>query len=248
MGRGSSKAGGGGGGGGSANDAANATTMNDAEAWALVQQENLTPAQAKAVKDYISNTNFDGNGHSLSQTMNYLADQGVDLNTATAAEINRKYGTFLSDSDVAQMRTVDRELNSAMHPLGRPTILERGAHDDMLKDTFGINDYSQMSLPQLQNALVGKAYKNTANLSTAYDKNKNPFTSPSSPVSGGREVIYNMKVGSGTNVVFGAKRQSEVIIGKGTNFRITGVSYSGKMAYPRSGSPRQQIIIDVETF
>lgn len=230
------------------NDSANATVMNDAEAWALVQKENMTAAQSRAVKDYISNTDFDGNGHSLSQTMNFLTDQGVDFNTATAAQINGQYGTYLSDSDVARMKNVSSELESAMHPIGRPTILERGAHDDMLRDAFGINDYSQMSLSQLQSALVGKAYRNTSNLSTAYDKNKNPFTSPSSPVSGGREVIYNMKIGSGTNVVFGAKKQSEVIIGKGTNFRITGVSYSGKTAYPRNGKPRKQIIIDVETF
>ena len=60
--------------------------------------------------------------------------------------------------------------------------------------------------------------------------------------------MFNMKVGKNTKVLFGAKKQSEVIIGKGTQFKITGVKYSGKTATPRMGASKRQIVIDVETF
>ena len=237
-----------GGGSGKASDSSLATIMTDEEAYELVENEHLTSEQKMSVEDYISNTDFDGQGHSLSQTMNYLTDQGVDFEKATASEINDKYGILLTDSDVARMRTVSRELDSAMHPLGRPTVLERGAHDDLLRDQFGIDDYSSMSESQLKSRLVGQAFQNTSHMSTAYDPNKNPFTSKTSRVSGGREVIYNIKAGSDTKAVFGAITQSEIVIGKGTNFRITDVRYSGVTAKPRGKASRPQIIVDVETF
>ena len=72
--------------------------------------------------------------------------------------------------------------------------------------------------------------------------------SSSSGVSGGREVVYNIKAGANTKMIFGAKAQSEIVLAKGTRFRITGVQYTGNMAYPRNGSPVKQIQIDLETF
>ena len=227
-----------------------AAVMTDAQAQALrdLQDSAYDASTTAAVKMYISNTDFDKQQHSLSQVMNYLESEGVDLATANLAAINKQFGLRLSAGDLASMQYTSAYMGRAVHPLGQDTILQRGAHDDLLRQAFGIKDYSKMSQAQLQSALVGKTFKNTSYMSTSYDMKKNPFLSSSSGVSGGREVVYNIKAGKNTSVLFGAKSQSEVIIGKGTDFKITGVRYSGKTATPRGGSYKPQLIIDIETY
>lgn len=233
-----------------ANVPVSAAVLTDAQAQNLRDQQDSSydASTTAAVKMYISNTDFDKLGHSLSQTMNYLESEGVDLATANLAAINKKYGLHLTASDLYSMQYTSAYMGRAVHPLGQDTILQRGAHDDMLRQSFGISDYSTWSQAQLQQFLVGRTFKNTSYMSTSYDVTKNPFLSSSSGVSGGREVIYNIKAGKNTNVLFGAKSQSEVIIGKGTDFKITGVRYSGKKATPRGGSYKPQLIIDIETY
>ena len=257
MGRGSSGIGAGGGGVGGTGFTAvlpnvplNAKVLTDQEAQDLrdEQDSQYDASTTAAVKMYISNTDFDHQGHSLSQVMNYLESEGVNLQTANLAAINKQYGLRLTQSDLASMQYTSAYMARAVHPLGQAAILQRGAHDDLLRQAFGISDYSKMSQAQLQGALVGKTFKNTSYMSTSYDPKKNPFLSSSSGVSGGREVVYNIKAGSNTKVLFGAKSQSEVIIGKGTDFKITGVHYSGKTATPRGGSYKPQLVIDIETY
>ena len=257
MGRGTSKAGGGSGGAVLSTVAANvpnvptnATVMSDAQADALRKQQDsmYDPNTTAAVKMYISNTNFDGQGHSLSQTMNYLEDNGVDLNNATVRQINSQFGLNLNARDLASMQYTSNIMDVAGHALGQDTQLQRGAHDDMLRNVFNISDYTKMSESQLQSRLVGQKFSTTSNMSTSYDVNKNPFLGSGSGVSGGREVVYNIKAGANTKVLFGAKSRSEVIIGKGTNFQITGVHYTKQTATPRGGRSKPQIQIDIETF
>lgn len=253
--RGGRRAGGSGGGGGSAlqtgNVATNAVVMTDADAQQLrAQQDSSYDANTTAaVKMYISNTNFDGKGHSMSQAMNYLLDNNADIN-ASAATINAQLGTNFTENDMASMRWANSYMQSAAHPLGRDTMLQRGAHDDLLKNAFNISNYQKYSDSQLQQMLVGKTFQNTSFMSTSYDINKNPFLSSQSGsgVSGGREVVLNIKAGKNTNVVFGARKQSEVVIAKGTDFRVTGVRYTGKTVSPRGGSSKRQIVIDIETY
>ena len=227
-----------------------ATVMTDTQAQQLRDQQDSSydASTTAAVKMYISNTNFDGQQHSLSQVMNFLESEGVDLSAANLAAINKQFGLHLTPNDLASMQYTSSYMGMAVHPLGQDTILQRGAHDDLLRQAFGIKDYSKLSQAQLQSTLVGQTFKNISYMSTSYDMKKNPFLSSSSGVSGGREVIYNIKAGKNTNVLFGAKNQSEVIIGKGTDFKITGVRYSGKSATPRGGSYKPQIIIDIETY
>lgn len=243
----------GGGGGGtltSNNVPTNATALTDAQADALRQQQDsqYDANTTAAVKMYISNTNFDGQGHSLSQTMNYLLDEGVDLNNTPLSQINSKYGLRLTPRELASMQYTDNYMQIATHALGKDTLLQRGAHDDMLKNTFGISDYAKMTQAQLQQRLVGQSFQNTSYMSTSYDINKNPFLGSGSGVSGGREVVYNIKAGANTKALFGAKKQSEIILDKGTKFKITGVQYSGKTATPRGRGSRPQIVIDIETY
>ena len=257
MGRGSSGIGAGGGTAAAAPSTAfvpnvplSAKVLTDQEVKDLREQQDSAydPSTTAAVKMYISNTNFDGQMHSMSQVMNYLESEGVDLSTANLAAINRQFGLRLTPSDLNSMQYTSSYMAKAMHPLGVDTILQRGAHDDMLRQLFGIKDYSKLSQAQLQNQLVGKTFQNNSYMSSSYDTSKNPFLSSSSGVSGGREIIYNIKAGKNTKVLFGAKKQAEVIIDKGTDFKITGVHYNNKTATPRGGSYKPQLVIDIETY
>ena len=261
MGRGSSKSGGGGGGKAQqadnnqqqptppvANSPQNAKAMTDQMAQTIRNQEDAAydANTTAAVKMYISNTDFDNQGHSLSQTMNYLLDNGVDLANADAKSINKQYGLKLSDADIASMQYTYTRMNSAFHPIGSSVKLQRGAHDDLLVNTFGISDYTKLSEKQLQSQLVGKAFRNTSPMSTSYNIKKNPFLGGGA-ASGGREVVFNINAGAKTPMLFGAQKQSEVVLGY-TNWKITGVRYTGKTATPRGKMPRKQIEIDIETF
>lgn len=233
------------------NTVGNAVPLTDADAQQLRQQQDSAydPSTTAAVKMYISNTNFDGQGHSLSQAMNYALDNGVDFNDNLAA-INRKLGTRFTPNDIASMQYTDAYMQSAAHPIGKDIILQRGAHDDVLRGSFGIGNYGSMSEAQLKAQLVGKTFQNTSYMSTSYDISKNPFLSASSGsgVSGGREVVFNIKAGKNTRVIFGARKQSEIVIAKGTDFRISDVRYTGKTVHPRGGGSKRQIVIDIETY
>lgn len=241
------------GGGGGGNSPTNATAFTDADGIALRQQMNsvYTPRVEHARRKYISNTNFDGQKHSLSQTMNYLLDNGVDIDNATPNDlkkIKRQFGVSLGPGRLSQMQNTHKVMQTAYHPIGKDAKLQRGCHDDLLRNTFGISDYTTMSEKQLQRRLVGKAFKNTSPMSTSYDISKNPFLSPTAKASGGREVILNISAGKNTKMIFGARKQSEIVLADGTNWRITGVRYTGKTAHPRNGLPKKQIQIDIETF
>lgn len=82
-------------------------------------------------------------------------------------------------------------------------------------------------------------------MSTSYDGSKNPFN-PSAPNGGGREVVMNIKAGKDTKVVFGAKKQAELVVNKGTTMTITGIHFDGTYATPRNKGMRPRVIIDVE--
>ena len=228
----------------------NAVLLSDNDADQLRQQQDsmYDANTTSAVKMYISDTNFDQQGHSLSQTMNYLLDNGVDLNNPDLNAINKKFGLRLTANDIASMQYTDNYMAVATHAIGKDVILQRGAHDDVLRDKFGIADYSKMSEKQLKAQLVGQKFMTTSYMSASYDPQKSPFLDPSSPVSGGREVVYNIKAGANTKMLFGAKKQAEVILDRGTNFKITDVKYSGRTASPRNKGSRPQIIIDIETY
>ena len=180
--------------------------------------------------------------------MNYLLDEGVDLQNTPLSTINKQYGLNLNQRELASMQYTDSYMAVATHSIGQDVVLQRGAHDDLLKNTFGISDYSKMSESQLKAKLVGQGFQNTSYMSTSYDVTKNPFLGQGSAVAGGREVVYNIKAGANTKMLFGAKAQTEIIIDKGTNFKITDVRYTGKTATPRGGAYKKQIVIDIETI
>ena len=207
------------------------STMTDSEAAQIrADVDDMYDIDAKtAIKEYISKNPYDkalGQGYSISQDMNYRLDNGMKLDATEAY--------------------MDSEISRAMHNLGKDTILYRGAHQDILQG-MGIQNYDRMSEAQLKSALVGGVMTTKSYTSTAYDYQKSPFLSGS--LSGGREVIMNIKAKSDTQVVFGAKSQAEIIMNKGTSLRITDVKYTGRTASPRSSARNyKQIQIDCEVI
>lgn len=235
----------------------NYTQMTNADAQNLrdAQDSIYNGTVAAAVKMYISGANqnspaanIDGQGHSMSQVMNFLLQQGYDLDTADVASINKQYGLNISARNFAGIQYTNSIMSAGAHDIGKDTILVRGAHQDDLITNFGIMNYSNMSESQLQSRLVGATFSSASYMSTSYDANQSPFLGKGQ-LAGGREVVYNIKAGSGTKVLMGNKAQAEIIINKGTNFKITGVHYTGGIATPRgSGKALPVLQIDLETI
>ena len=230
--------------------------LSDQEAAQLRDQQDsmYNGTVTAAVKMYISGqpgtpaANIDGQGHSLSQSMNYLLENGVDLNTATVAGLNQQFGIKLSPRALASMQYTNSILDQGAHAIGKDITLTRAAHDTVLQTEFGIKNYDKMTESQLKQKLIGGTFNSKAYMSTSYDASKSPFLNSSTGVAGGREVIYRIKAGSNTKMLFGSKAQSEIIINKGTGFKITDVSFTGKTATPRMGGLKRQIVIDLETI
>lgn len=199
---------------------------NDAQKLRDDMEDIYDPDVTDAIKLYISDSNPNGDGFSHSQNLNYKLDNGMALN--------------------ATEKFIDDNIQAGMHSIGKDSQLVRYCHDDILKSA-GISDYTKMSDAQLQSALVGKTFKTTSYMSTSYDGKKNPFN-PSAVGGGGREVVMNINAGKDTKMVFGAKKQAEIVLNKGTNFKITGIHYDGTYATPRNSGRKPRVILDVETY
>ena len=204
----------------------NYTNMTDTDAQKLRDDvdSRYDPDVTDAIKLYISDSNPNGDGFSHSQNLNYKLDNGKPLN--------------------ATEKFIDDNIQAGMHDLGKDTNLVRYCHDDILQ-ACGIKDYSKLSDNQLQSKLVGTTLKTTSYMSTSYDGKKNPFN-PSSPNGGGREVVMNIKAGKNTKVVFGSKKQAELVVNKGTTMKIIGVHYDGSYATPRNKGYRPRVVLDIE--
>lgn len=199
---------------------------NDAQKLRDDMEDIYDPDVTDAIKLYISDSNPNGDGFSHSQNLNYKLDNGIPLN------VNEKF--------------IDDNIQAGMHSIGKDSKLVRYCHDDILRSA-GIADYTKMSDAQLQSALVGKTFKTTSYMSTSYDGKKNPFN-PSASGGGGREVVMNINAGKDTKMVFGAKAQAEIVLNKGTNFKITGIKYDGSYATPRNSGRKPRVVLDIETY
>lgn len=199
---------------------------NDAQQLRDDMEDMYDPDVTDAIKLYISDSNPNGDGFSHSQNLNYKLDNGMKLNPTE--------------------QFIDDNIQAGMHSIGKDSQLVRYCHDDILKSA-GIADYTKLSDAQLQSALVGKTFQTTSYMSTSYDGKKNPFN-PSAIGGGGREVVMNINASKDTKMVFGAKKQAEIVLNKGTNFKITGIHYDGSYATPRNSGIKPRVVIDVETY
>lgn len=214
--------------GGGGNVPLNVSAFTDADATQLRDDmdDRYDPDVTDAIKLYISDSNPNGDGYSHSQNLNYKLDNGKPLN--------------------ATEKFIDDNIQAGMHAIGKDTQLVRYAHDDILKQ-MGVADYTKMTDAQLQKQLVGLTFKTTSYTSASYDATKSPFA-PNAPMGGGREVIMNIKTGANTKVVFGAKKQAEMVLNKGTDFKVTGIHFDGTRANPRNGGSKPRVVLDIETF
>ena len=215
--------------GGGGNAVVNATAFDDNDAQNLVDAMDdvyTDPDFVDARKLYIANNNPNGDGFSIAQNLNYKLDNGIAL------DANEKF--------------VDDNIQFGMHALGKDSNLVRYAHDDILQG-LGIADYTKMTDKQLQSKLVGTTFKTTSYMSTSYDSKKSPFA-PNQPQGGGREVLINVKSGKNTKVIFGNQKQAEVVINKGTDFKVTGIHFDGTYATPRNKGSRPRVVLDIETY
>lgn len=199
---------------------------NDAQKLRDDMEDIYDPDVTDAIKLYISDSNPNGDGFSHSQNLNYKLDNGMPLNPTE--------------------KFIDDNIQAGMHSIGKNSELVRYCHDDILKSA-GISDYTKMSDTQLQSALVGKTFTTTSYMSTSYDGKKNPFN-PSAMAGGGREVVMKIKAGKDTKMVFGAKKQAEIVLNKGTNFKITGIKYDGSYATPRNAGRKPRVELEIETY
>ena len=201
--------------------------MSDADALKMMKSNQDAygdPDFVTAQKMYISSANVKGDGYSFSQNLNYKLDNNMKL------DANDKW--------------INDNLQSGMHSIGKNTNLVRYCHDDVLKQA-GVADYTKLSQAQLQSKLVGTNLKSSSYISTSYNSNKSPFH-PNASLGGGREVVMNIKASGNTKVVLGAKAQTEIILNKGTNLKITGVRFDGSTATPRNGKSKPRVVIDIE--
>ena len=206
----------------------NVSAFTDADAQQLRQDMDdiYDPDVTDAIKLYISDSNPNGDGYSHSQNLNYKLDNGMALNPTE--------------------KFIDDNIQAGMHAIGKDTTLYRYAHDDILK-AMGVADYSKMTDAQLKKALVGTTFKTTSYTSFSYDPKKSPFA-PNQPLGGGREVVIEAKVGKNTKVVFGAKKQAEVIGNKGNDYRVTNIRFDGTYATPRGKGTKPRVVLEIETF
>lgn len=206
-------------------------TDNEADTIRKMYDQHYNPDTAYAVKTYISNTQ-NAQGYSKSQTMNYKMDLEQDLNKT---EENMLY-----------------YMENYMHPLGKDSILQRGCHADFLERYLNIKNYDKMSEAQLKSALIGKNYQNKSFESFSYDVKKNPFLSSSAVNGGGREIEINLKAKRQTRVLFGAKNQTELVLGLAQRHVITNVYYkkdsNGNVMYatPRNSGRKPILVLEIE--
>ena len=213
---------------GSGNVPIKVSAFTDADAQKLRQDMDdiYDPDVTDAIKLYISDSNPNGDGYSHSQNLNYKLDNGLPLNPSE--------------------KFIDDNIQAGMHAIGKDTTLYRYAHDDILKQ-LGVADYTKMTDTQLQKALVGTTFHTTSYTSFSYDPKKSPFA-PNQPLGGGREVVIEAKVGANTKVVFGAKKQAEVIGNKGNNYRVTNIRFDGTYATPRGKGMKPRVVLEIETY
>lgn len=199
----------------------NATAMSTQEFMQGYNAQNPTQAQKSASYDYTS-ARATSTGYSMSQNMNYKLDTGQRLTSR-------------------EQRMLDG-MEQMQAPLAHDTVLHRGAHQNVL-EALGVQNYYNMSQSQLQRALVGREWTTKSLSSTSYSKSKSPFLS--GPLAGGREVVMKINAAKGTMATRVNPSQAEVVIGRNTNWRVTGVRYTGSSAYPR-GAGRSFPVVELE--
>lgn len=176
-----------------------------------------------AVLQYIRQ-DTDGNSKSPSQNMNHKLETGQKLTQNEAKMV--------------------KNLDKGMTPIGQDTVLYRADHAQDIMNKLGIKGWEKMSNAQLQAAVVGKVVTESKYLSTSTDTQSNPFITGAQ--AGGRSAMITFKTPGTTKAILGNPKQKEAVIARGSQWKITGVRFTGKMVYPKAGGAYPQIAFDAE--
>lgn len=205
------------------------------------QQQKLDASQQKAAANYLESKAERGSLYSHSQNMNYQM--------ATGQQLTGKY------------KQTHDGLMSAMHNIGYNLTLTRYDHDGMVNGLLQAvnagNSYENMTLSQLQKALIGRTVNENKFLSTSYNNFKNAPQS-TKKIFDSRAVMITYKVSAGTQAMMPGRGPGgdfgEIILaptngtsnrgGKITDVRLTGqmVRRQGTQNY---NQPRIEIDIEI---
>lgn len=166
----------------------------------------------------------DVSGHSPSQNMNHKLETGGQLT------VNEK----------RMIKNLDR----GMTPIGTNTVLYRADHAQDIMSKIGVKGWENMTQAQLTQAVVGKVVTENKYLSTSINTTSNPFISGAQ--SGGRSAMITFKTPGTIKAVIGNPKQGESIVQRGTQWRINGARFTGRIVYPRQGGSYPEIAFDAE--
>lgn len=198
--------------------------------------QNLTIDQQIATMNYVDPNPMPNSMYSLSQNMNHKLATGQAMTQ--------------TESDTY------RYLMQSMHNLGYNTKLQRYDHEGFINGLLSRSgvanaNYEKMSEKQLQQALVGKSFKDNAILSTSYNNFKNapssnPFTSRAVKIEyRAKANTQAMMPGNGSGGRFG-----EILLANTNNYTISGVKFDGRSARAKGTQSYNKkgvtIYIDVE--
>lgn len=177
-----------------------------------------------AIVDYLHDQATAGSLYSPSQQLNYAMRRGLPL---TANQ------QFMKDS-----------LMDGMHNLGYNMNLTRYDRVDFMQ-SMGLPNFSNMSIAQIQKALVGRSYTDAAFVSTSYNNFRN---APPGNAFTDKAVKINISAPAATQALMPGNgpggQLGEIVLAPGQRYTITGARFTGKRG--RSGSSYyNQIEIDV---
>lgn len=206
----------------------NATNMTKSEFMAKYNGNNPNRAQKSASYDY-TDPRVTSTGYAKSQNMNWKLDTGQRLTSKEQAMLD----------GMEQMQ----------RPLGKDTVLHRGAHQNILQ-ALGVSNYDKMSQTQLRQSLVGRQWTSKSLTSTSYDYNSSPFLG-TGPVAGGREVVMRIHAAGSVKATCVNPSQAEVVLGRGTNWQITDAKFTGGTANPKVNGRRKTmpvVMLDIDVW
>ena len=211
------------------------------------QSQTITADQMVAIIEYLDDRPESGSLYSKAQNLNQALATAARNGTVPQLNANQQY--------------MYRHLMNAMHNLGYNVNLTRYDHGEFINHILrqsGVKnaDFSQMSIGQLQSALVGKTYGEERFLSTSYNDFKNS-SAQSKMTFQHRSVRIEYKAKASTQAMMPgngpAGALGEVLLapsGGRQNMKIVGVRYDSNRKVRQKGtaylSSQDQLVLTVE--
>lgn len=191
---------------------------------AYFQSQQFDIDTRMALQDYLNPNATPGSLYAPSQQLNHAMRTGAQL-------------------DANQQFMVDA-MKDGMHNLGQNLNLTRYERVDFMQ-RLGVGNFSNMTIAQLQQKLIGQGYTDNGFVSTSFNDFKN---APPGNNFTDKAVRINFKAPASTQALMPGVGPGgdfgEVVLDSGQHYTITGVRFTGKRG--RSGaSYYNQVELDV---